>query len=303
MTVPRALTIAGSDSGGGAGIQADLKTFQELDVFGMSAITAVTAQNTLGVHGVYPMTPQAVVEQIDAVGQDLGVDALKTGMLFDAAIIEAVAGRIRAFGWNSLVVDPVMIAKGGAELLRAEAVEALKKHLLPLALVVTPNIPEAEALTGMKIRTLNDRREAAQRIADSGARTVVIKGGHAGEAGRIGQEPDANVRHDGLADPADRPVFAHASDERVVDLFYDGRDFYELSGPRIATRHTHGTGCTFSAAIAARLAAGAALAEAVHTARDFIQAAIESASALDLGAGHGPTDHGAYRRTNIILPS
>ncbi|CAM4156047.1 bifunctional hydroxymethylpyrimidine kinase/phosphomethylpyrimidine kinase [Saccharibacillus endophyticus] len=277
MTAPRALTIAGSDSGGGAGIQADLKTFQELDVFGMSAITAVTAQNTLGVHGVYPMTPQAVAAQIDAVGQDLGVDALKTGMLFDAAIIEAVAERIQSFGWNRLVVDPVMIAKGGAELLRAEAVEALKKHLLPLALVVTPNIPEAEALTGMKIATMNDRREAARRIADFGAAMVVIKGGHA--------VVETQKREKQL---------------QVVDLVYDGSEFEELVGERIDTRHTHGTGCTFSAAVAARLAAGSDTREAVRTGRRFIQAAIEGAPALALGSGHGPTDHAAYRRSRKL---
>ena len=237
MTVPRALTIAGSDSGGGAGIQADLKTFQELDVFGMSAITAVTAQNTLGVHGVYPLTPQAVVEQIDAVGQDLGVDALKTGMLFDAAIIEAVAERIRAFGWKQLVVDPVMIAKGGAELLRAEAVEALKNHLLPLALVVTPNIPEAETLTGLKIRTLNDRWEAAKRIADFGPRVVVIKGGHAMDTAEAADIP----AHFTNSKPNNTDV--------VVDLVYDSQTdtFEELSEARIVTPHTHGTGCTFSA--------------------------------------------------------
>ncbi|WP_172199387.1 bifunctional hydroxymethylpyrimidine kinase/phosphomethylpyrimidine kinase [Saccharibacillus qingshengii] len=270
MTAPRALTIAGSDSGGGAGIQADLKTFQELGVFGMSAITAITVQNTLGVHGVYPMTPEAVAEQIDAVGSDLGVDALKTGMLLNAEIIRSAAGRISAFGWKRVVVDPVMIAKGGAELLRSDAVQAIQDHLLPLALIVTPNIPEAETLSGIRIRTMDDRREAARRIAGCGAGIVVIKGGHA-----EGQEEDSGI---------------------VVDLVYDGRDFESLSGRRIPTRHTHGTGCTFSAAIAARLAAGAEPREAVRTAREFIQAAIEDAPALGLGGGHGPTDHGAYRR-------
>lgn len=301
MTVPRALTIAGSDSGGGAGIQADLKTFQELDVFGMSAITAVTAQNTLGVRGVYPMTPQAVVEQIDAVGQDLGLDALKTGMLFDAAIIEAVAGRIRAFGWSRLVVDPVMIAKGGAELLRAEAVEALKKQLLPLALVVTPNIPEAEALTGMKIRTMADRREAAQRIADFGPEVVVIKGGHAADEAEA-----AKPQADDLERQATQDHFTDSKPEkpqRVVDLVYhaQARTFEELSGTRIATRHTHGTGCTFSAAITAQLAAGEQLQKAVQTARHFIQAAIEAAPDLSLGSGHGPTSHWAYRKQHSDL--
>lgn len=280
MTVFRALTIAGSDSGGGAGIQADLKTFQELGVFGMSAITAVTVQNTRGVRGVYPMTPSAVGEQIDAVGEDLGVDALKTGMLFDAAIIRETAERIAAFGWSRVVVDPVMIAKGGAELLRADAVEAMKRHLLPLAYVVTPNIPEAEALSGMTIASIADRREAARRIAAYGAKIVVIKGGHAGEDS--GEEPEEKA--------------GAGRDSRVVDLLYDGRDFEELSGPRIATRHTHGTGCTFSAAITAQLALGEDVRDAVRTARDFIQAAIEGAPALNLGGGNGPTDHWAYAR-------
>ncbi|NGZ74949.1 bifunctional hydroxymethylpyrimidine kinase/phosphomethylpyrimidine kinase [Saccharibacillus alkalitolerans] len=360
MTAPRALTIAGSDSGGGAGIQADIKTFQELGAFGMSAITAVTVQNTLGVGGVYPMTPAAVVEQIDAVGSDIGVDALKTGMLFDAAIIEAASARIAAFGWTNVVVDPVMIAKGGAELLRAEAVEAMKRYLLPLALVVTPNIPEAEALAGMPIRTMEDRREAARRIAALGAKTVVIKGGHAeegaeggidsgaiggvsgaeaaaaeggaeadhgrtrpvesdaaeAEAGRI-RSAESDTAEEGIAMPsgerpleggaeaghaavsalrADRAMPDAARAQVVVDLVYDGHSFEELTGVRIPTRHTHGTGCTFSAAIAARLAAGADVREAVRTARDFIQAAIEGAPELNLGGGHGPTAHWAYRR-------
>lgn len=262
--VAKALTIAGSDSGGGAGIQADLKTFQELDVFGMSAVTAVTVQNTLGVRNVYPLPPEAAAEQIDAVGSDLGVDALKTGMLFSAEIIQAVAGRIRAFGWTKVVVDPVMIAKGGASLLLPEAVQALKAHLLPLAYVVTPNIPEAETLSGIRILSMEDRREAARRISSFGAQQVVIKGGHA------------------------------ESGDQVIDLLYDGAEFTELTGRRIPTRHTHGTGCTFSAAITAELAKGAEAVQAVRTARAFIQAAIENE--LALGQGHGPTNHFAYRR-------
>ncbi|MED5075754.1 bifunctional hydroxymethylpyrimidine kinase/phosphomethylpyrimidine kinase, partial [Anoxybacillus geothermalis] len=160
----KALTIAGSDSGGGAGIQADLKTFQELGVFGMSAITAVTAQNTLGVQGVFPLSAEAVAAQIESVAADLGADAVKTGMLFSADIICTVAEQVKKHGWKRLVVDPVMIAKGGAPLLQEEAVAALKEELLPLALVITPNIPEAEALTGTAIRTRDDRREAARRL-------------------------------------------------------------------------------------------------------------------------------------------
>lgn len=264
MSMARGLTIAGSDSGGGAGIQADLKTFQELDVFGMSAITAITVQNTLGVQGVYPLPPEAAAEQIDAVSTDLGVDALKTGMLFSADIIESVASRIREHGWRNVVVDPVMIAKGGADLLLPEAVKALKEQLLPLALIVTPNIPEAEALAGMSIRSMEDRREAAKRICAYGPAVAVVKGGH-DEGG-----------------------------EQVVDLLYDGDTFTELTGHRIHTVHTHGTGCTYSAAITAGLAKGLPVLEAVQTARAYIQAAIEDS--LELGGGHGPTNHWAYRR-------
>ncbi|RSD26618.1 bifunctional hydroxymethylpyrimidine kinase/phosphomethylpyrimidine kinase [Mesobacillus subterraneus] len=259
----KALTIAGSDSGGGAGIQADLKTFQELNVFGMSALTAVTAQNTLGVQGVYPMEAEAVAKQIQSVGEDIGTDALKTGMLFNAEIIEAVAGKIKSFGWDKVVVDPVMIAKGGAPLLQQEAVAALKKHLLPLCLVITPNIPEAEVLTGMSIRSEQEKKEAARRIHALGAKNIVIKGGH---------DDDAN---------------------ESVDVLFDGTEFAYFSTARIETRNTHGTGCTFSAAITAQLAKGEAVHDAVALAKDFIQAAI--AHPLEIGSGHGPTNHWAYK--------
>jgi hydroxymethylpyrimidine/phosphomethylpyrimidine kinase len=168
--VYKALTIAGSDSGGGAGIQADLKTFQELKVFGMSALTAVTAQNTLGVQGVYPLSVEAVKQQIESIGTDLGTDAVKTGMLFSSEIIQAVAEKIKQFGWKNIVVDPVMIAKGGAPLLQDEAVSALKNDLLPLATVITPNIPEAEVLTEISIRTLEDRQKAAKRLHELGVK-------------------------------------------------------------------------------------------------------------------------------------
>lgn len=265
--VPRALTIAGSDSGGGAGIQADLKTFQELGAYGMSAITAITVQNTLGVHGVYPLPSEAAAEQIQAVGSDIGVDALKTGMLFSAEIIRLVAEQIRAFGWEKVVVDPVMIAKGGAALLRNEAVQALIEDLLPLALIITPNIPEAEVLAGMRIRTMEDRKEAARRIHNLGPRIVVIKGGH----------------DDGTT----------TGNPSVIDLIYDGTTFTEIRGTRIHTVHTHGTGCTFSAAITAGLAKGMDAMEAIRNGRTFIQAAIEDG--LNLGQGHGPTNHWAYR--------
>jgi len=260
----KALTIAGSDSGGGAGIQADLKTFQELKVFGMSALTAVTAQNTLGVQGVFPMEPEAVAKQIQSVGEDIGVDALKTGMLFNAEIIGAVSEKIKQFRWDKVVVDPVMIAKGGASLLKQEAVSAMKKHLLPVCLVVTPNIPEAEVLTGMSIRSMDDKKEAARRIHEMGAKYVVIKGGH---------DEDTS---------------------KSVDLLFDGIDFELFSTLRMTTRNTHGTGCTFSAAIAAQLAKGASVYEAVSVAKEFIQAAIEEP--LNIGKGHGPTNHWAYNQ-------
>lgn len=326
--VPRALTIAGSDSGGGAGIQADLKTFQELGVYGMSAITAITVQNTLGVHGVYPLPPEAAAEQMEAVGSDLGVDALKTGMLFNAEIIRLVADRIRAFGWEKVVVDPVMIAKGGAELLQSEAVQALREDLLPLALIVTPNIPEAEVLAGMRIRTIEDRKEAARRIHDLGPRIVVIKGGH--DEGMLGSGEGADNDRDrgpaittsmqqeelprselaygqtraasyngGLSEGRSPVIktddrFGNAESPPVMDLVYDGMAFSELYGNRIHTVHTHGTGCTFSAAITAGLAKGLSAFDAIQSGRSFIQAAIEDG--LNLGQGHGPTNHWAYRR-------
>jgi hydroxymethylpyrimidine/phosphomethylpyrimidine kinase len=265
-----ALTIAGSDSGGGAGIQADLKTFQELGVFGTSALTAVTAQNTLGVHGVWPLGPEAVRAQMDAVFADFEVSTVKTGMLFSAEIIGEVAAGLAAAGNPVLVVDPVMIAKGGAHLLREEAVEAMREQILPASTVITPNIPEAEVLTGMDIRTAEDMEEAARRLIGMGTRTVVVKGGHLGE------------------------------EERACDLFMDGSgERFWLSAERIRTKDTHGTGCTFSAAIAAFLAAGEPLEKAVVGAKRFIHAAI--CDGLGLGAGHGPTNHWAYHRAGNAL--
>ena len=260
----KALTIAGSDSGGGAGIQADLKTFQELDVYGMSAITAVTAQNTLGVQGVHPIPPEFVATQIDSVAQDIGVDALKTGMLFSTDIIEVVAEKIKQYNWGKVVVDPVMIAKGGAALLQQEAITAVKKYLLPLAFVITPNIPEAEELTGLRILTQADKIEAAKTLMDLGAKNVVIKGGH---------DQDLN---------------------ESVDLLFNGDDYFVFKSKRIATKNTHGTGCTFSAAMTAELAKGASVYEAVSIAKSFISAAIEED--LQIGNGHGPTNHWAYKR-------
>ncbi|MBA4494535.1 bifunctional hydroxymethylpyrimidine kinase/phosphomethylpyrimidine kinase [Paenactinomyces guangxiensis] len=261
-SVARALTIAGSDSGGGAGIQADLKTFQELRVFGMSALTAVTAQNTLGVTGIYELESEAVATQIDAVATDIGVDAVKTGMIANIQIMKTIAAKIEEHSIPNLVIDPVMIAKSGDSLLNSDARLALKKYLIPLATVVTPNLPEAEVLTGLTLDSLDSRKQAARLIVSMGARSVVIKGGHlAGEA--------------------------------AEDLFYDGNEFSILSAPRIETPHTHGTGCTFSAAITAHLAKGTSLPAAVQQAKTFITAAISHP--LHLGKGHGPTNHWAHR--------
>ncbi|MFC4322119.1 bifunctional hydroxymethylpyrimidine kinase/phosphomethylpyrimidine kinase [Litchfieldia salsa] len=263
MQVAKALTIAGSDSGGGAGIQADLKTFQELDVFGMSAITAVTAQNTMGVHGVYPLSIEAVVQQIKVIAEDLSPDAVKTGMLFSAELTEAVANQIHTSSWLKLVVDPVMVAKGGAPLLQEQAVDSLKRNLIPLAHVITPNIPEAEIIVGFAIDTFEKRKDAAKAIFQLGAQNVVIKGGH-GEG------------------------------SEVTDLLFDGKEFHLLKSMRTETKHTHGTGCTFAAAITAEIAKGKTVVDAVTTAKAFIQAAIEDT--LGIGSGHGPTNHWAYRR-------
>jgi hydroxymethylpyrimidine/phosphomethylpyrimidine kinase len=253
-----ALTIAGSDSGGGAGIQADLKTFAAHGVYGASVITAVTAQNTLGVTAFDALSIAIVRAQIEAIAADLPPAAVKTGMLANAAIVEAVAGAVRDLRLPMLVVDPVMIAKSGARLLDAAALEAMKESLLPLASVVTPNIPEAEALTGLTIRGDDDRREAARRIAGLGAAAVVITGGHL---------------------PSDD----------IVDLLYDGRTFEEFRGERVAGRHTHGTGCTFASAVTAQLALGRTLHQAVPMAQRYVAGAIRHAPGL--GQGHGPVDH------------
>ena len=256
-TIRKALTIAGSDSGAGAGIQADLKTFAALGVYGTSAITAITAQNTVGVTQVLAWSPKLVGAQIDAVIGDIGTDALKTGMLANAAIIDMVVRKIREHRLKNVVVDPVMVATSGDLLIQKNAVTALRSELIPLATVATPNIPEAEELTGMKLRSSEEIREAAMSISQMGAKSVVIKGGH-------------------LEGPA-------------LDLFYDGKKFIALSAPRIRTKNTHGTGCTFSAAIAASLAKGEKIDSAVALAKKFITRAIQSS--FSIGAGHSPVHH------------
>ena len=255
---PRALTIAGSDSGGGAGIQADLKTFAALGVYGTSAITALTAQNTVAVTRVEEASPAMVTAQIDAVLDDLGADAIKTGMLASAPIVAAVADALARRAHPNVVVDPVMISKSGAALLRDDAVAALVARLLPLALVVTPNLPEAARLAGSPVGSLEERRTAARAIAGFGPRLVVVKGGHA---------------------PGDE----------VIDLVFDGRTFEEVRGPRIATTSTHGTGCTFSAAIAAHLARGLEPMAAIRAARAYLTEALRAARPI--GRGAGPLEH------------
>jgi hydroxymethylpyrimidine/phosphomethylpyrimidine kinase len=256
--VRTALTIAGSDSGGGAGIQADLKTFAAHQVYGTSAITAVTAQNTLGVTRFEALPASLVTAQIEAVVSDIGAHAVKTGMLANAAIVEAVATVVTNLNLHWLVVDPVMMAKSGDRLVNDDALVAMKTALLPRAFVITPNIPEAEALAGMSIHNEDDRREAARRIMALGPRAVIVKGGHL---------------------PSDD----------ITDLLYDGHAFTEFRSERVPGRHTHGTGCTFAAAITAHLALGHTLTDAVPLAQHYVAGAIRRSPGL--GAGHGPMDH------------
>jgi len=260
MGVTRVLTIAGSDSGGGAGIQADLKTITVLGGFGMSVITALTAQNTLGVQGVFEVPEDFVEKQFDSVATDIGIDAAKTGMLANSKIISVVSKKLLQYGINKLVVDPVMVAKGGAPLISNEAKKSLIEELLPLALIITPNISEAEELAKIKISSVDDMKKAAEIIYGSGAKNVVIKGGH------LSGNP--------------------------VDILYDGKNFHEFTSERINTKNTHGTGCTFSAAIATKLAEGKSVFEAVKTAKEFATAAIRFS--LNIGSGHGPTNHIAH---------
>ncbi len=262
-TVPRALTIAGSDCSGGAGIQADLKTFHTFGVYGQSAVTAVVAENTLGVQGWQAVAPETVAMQIDSCLADVGADAVKTGMLVGAATVEAVAARLRAHGVSRLVVDPVMRAKSGDPLIDPRAVEALVREIFPLALVVTPNLPEAEALAGGPLVAEGDLRRAAEAIRAMGPRIVVMKGGHS---------------------PANPPG-------RSVDFVWDGSAWFALEGARHPDRNTHGTGCTFSAAVTALLALGEAPREALAGAKAFVTEAIRTAPGL--GHGHGPLNHWA----------
>ncbi len=256
MSIKTVLTIAGSDPSGGAGIQADLKTFSRLRVYGMSAITALTAQNTLGVSDVMDVPPDFVARQLDAVLGDIPPDAAKTGMLRSAAVIEAVAVKLKQYNVKRLVVDPVMVSKSGAPLLDPGAVGAFCRTLVPMALVITPNTEEAQALTGIDVRSTNDMEKAASRIHAMGAKYVLLKGGHLeGEA---------------------------------ADVLFDGQDFAYFRSERLQTRDTHGTGCVLSAAIAAHLALGASVIEAARLGKEFVTEAIRNG--LRIGSGQGPCD-------------
>ncbi|MBM3888451.1 MAG: bifunctional hydroxymethylpyrimidine kinase/phosphomethylpyrimidine kinase [Verrucomicrobia bacterium] len=263
MSIPRVLIIGGSDSSGGAGIQADLKTVSALGAFGMTVVTALTAQNTAQVSGILETPAEFVAQQIDACVLDIGCDAVKTGMLVSSPIVEAVAERIRQHQLGSVVVDPVMVSTTGTALLARDAVEQLKRLLLPLATVVTPNLDEAAALLGRPVRDLEQARDAARAIRDLGPQNVVLKGGHL------------------EGDP--------------VDVLFDGAQLVEFRMPRLAARNTHGTGCVFASAIAACLTRGSNVTSAVATAKEFVSAAIKGG--LPLGKGRGPANPMAWPST------
>ncbi|MFC1020123.1 bifunctional hydroxymethylpyrimidine kinase/phosphomethylpyrimidine kinase [Pasteurella multocida] len=268
INIPIALTIAGSDNCGGAGFQADLKTFQMQRVFGMTTITAIPVQNSLGVYDIHPVPLNIIEGQLKAIADDYQVNAFKIGMLGNTAIIECIAHALKKYDFGRMVLDPVMYAKGGAALLEPDAVEALRTLLVPKAEVITPNLPEAEALTGINIVDDNTACEAAEKLRAMGVRHAVIKGGHS-------ENSQSDVCRDWLFTPT---------------------EILHFDSPRFNTRHTHGTGCTFSACIAAELAKGAQVVDAVKTAKAFITAAISHP--LNIGHGHGPTNHWAYAECN-----
>jgi len=269
-----ALTIAGSDSSGGAGIQADLKTFAAFGLYGLSAITAVTAQSTRGIEATLSLSADLVTAQIEAVAGDFTIRATKVGMLANAAIVEAVAAAIAELDLPLVVVDPVLVASSGERLLDEDGVRALCAELLPRARLVTPNIPEAEALSGRRIQSLDDAYEAARRIQGMGPAAVIITGGHRTRTAS-----------------AER----RATNDEVVDLLFDGHTFHELRVPRVESRHTHGTGCTFASAVAAGLALGQELPDAAARAQQYVAGAILHAPGI--GHGHGPIDHFWERRS------
>lgn len=267
--IKQVLTIAGSDSGGGAGIQADLKTFQERDAYGMSVLTAVTAQNTLGVQDVHPVPLKMVKAQWHSLFSDFNIRAMKTGMLVNEEYMQLIANLYKKQSSIPLVIDPVMIAKGGHSLMTEEAVTIMKEELAPLATVITPNIPETEALTDITIETKDDMEQAAHILKEKGTKNIVIKGGH----------------------------FDNKEKAEDFLLLENGEEIW-LTSERIQSDDTHGTGCTFSACIAAELAKGETVESAVRLAKDYIQAAIKDG--LDIGQGHGPTNHWAYRKNESI---
>lgn len=265
-TYARALTIATSDSGGGAGVQADLKAFSAMGCYGMSVLAALTAQNTTDVTGIHALPPDFVAKQIDTVVDDLGVDAVKIGMLFSSEIMRAVAGRLRAHSIGNIVLDPVMVAKSGANLIQENAIETLKEYLFPLSTNITPNLPEAETLLETEIEDRSQMESAARRLLELGPQSVLLKGGH-------------------------------FSDEKSIDCLVlnepveDGKDLYWYGAERIHTPNTHGTGCTLSSAIAAGLAKGQPLPTAVEKAKEYISGAIAAGSMYRIGEGHGPLHH------------
>lgn len=255
------LSIAGSDCSGGAGIQADIKTFSANGCFGMSVVTSVVAENTNRVISVQDIDLKIIEDQIDAVFEDIQVDAVKIGMLSSESVMRTVTSSLDKYRPEKIVIDPVMIAKGGCALMKPEALETLKSKIIPMAYILTPNIPEAETITGMKIESVADMKKAAKEIHLMGASNILIKGGHM----------SLEVNRD------------------AVDVLFDGKDFYEYINKRINTKNTHGTGCTLSSAIAANLANGLLAREAVGRAKEYVTEAIKNA--LDIGKGHGPTNH------------
>ncbi len=256
-TVPIVMTIAGSDSGGGAGIQADLKTFAALGVYGTSVITSITAQNTVSVTDLFNMPKSIISSQIDAIMTDIGSDVVKTGMLANTEIIEIVSEKLTEFTFPIVVVDPVMVATSGDRLISEDAIDILRKMLIPLATVITPNIPEAEALTERRILTLDDARNAAKDLVAMGAKSAVVKGGH-------------------MEGPS-------------TDMVYDGKEFRAYTSKRISSTSTHGTGCTLASAIAAKLAHGYSIRDSVSQAKRYVTASIRNA--FPIGSGHGPLNH------------
>lgn len=257
----KALTIAGSDSGGGAGIQADLKTFISRGVYGMSVLTALTAQNTIGVQGILEIDADFVGKQIDSIMSDIGADIWKIGMITNSKIIKMVSNKAKHYNISNLVLDPVMVAKSGDDLLQKEAQGALISELIPLTYVITPNIYEAEILVGMKIDTTEDMHIAAKNIYKLGVKNVIIKGGHS------------------------------SNEKYAIDILFNGKQFFEYVAVRLKTQNTHGTGCTFASALAAEIAKGNNIERATHIAKAYLTALIEDAQDLNIGHGHGPLNH------------